>query len=162
MAKAIVSRAAHPRLRILVPSSSRLHDPCSMRLIAPSAFKGTMSPLQAAQFLGSPRDRLLPLSDGGDGFIECLQQELGCELSHASQCCDSRHTSIAKVTVATSNAMAQPPGPLCSPCSWLRSHQQRRAFARQPHCRRAFRDFLATPQVVNRWIDQQLHRERRD
>lgn len=54
-----------------------------MRLIAPTAFKGTMSPWQAAQFLGSPCDRLLPLSDGGDGFIECLQQELGCEVSHA-------------------------------------------------------------------------------
>jgi glycerate 2-kinase len=48
-----------------------------MRLIAPTAFKGTMSPLQAARHLAGPGDRLLPLSDGGDGFIECLQQGLG-------------------------------------------------------------------------------------
>ncbi|MDP2875063.1 MAG: glycerate kinase, partial [Holophaga sp.] len=48
-----------------------------MRLIAPTAFKGTMSPLQAAQYLAAPGDRLLPLSDGGDGFLECLHQGLG-------------------------------------------------------------------------------------
>jgi glycerate kinase len=48
-----------------------------MRLIAPTAFKGTMSPLQAARHLARPGDRLLPLSDGGDGFIECLQHGLG-------------------------------------------------------------------------------------
>jgi glycerate kinase len=55
-----------------------------MRLIAPTAFKGTMSPLQAAQHLAGPGDRLLPLSDGGDGFIECLQHGLGGEINHAS------------------------------------------------------------------------------
>jgi glycerate 2-kinase len=54
-----------------------------MRLIAPTAFKGTMSPLQAAQHLAGPGDRLLPLSDGGDDFIECLQQELGGEINRA-------------------------------------------------------------------------------
>jgi len=48
-----------------------------MRLIAPTAFKGTMSPLQAARHLAAPGDRLLPLSDGGDGFLECLHQGLG-------------------------------------------------------------------------------------
>ena len=48
-----------------------------MRLIAPTAFKGTMSPLQASRYLSRPGDRLLPLSDGGDGFIECLQHGLG-------------------------------------------------------------------------------------
>jgi len=48
-----------------------------MRLIAPTAFKGTMSPLEAARFLAEPGDRLLPLSDGGDGFLECLHHGLG-------------------------------------------------------------------------------------
>jgi glycerate kinase len=48
-----------------------------VKLIAPTAFKGTMSPLQAARHLAGPRDRLLPLSDGGDGFLECLQHGLG-------------------------------------------------------------------------------------
>jgi glycerate kinase len=51
-----------------------------MRLIATTAFKGTMSPLQAARHLADPGDRLLPLSDGGDGFIECLPQRLGGEV----------------------------------------------------------------------------------
>ena len=52
-----------------------------MNLIAPTAFKGTMSPLGAARHLAAPGDRLLPLSDGGDGFLECLQHGLGgtCE-----------------------------------------------------------------------------------
>lgn len=48
-----------------------------MNLIAPTAFKGTMSPLEAAQYLAAPGDRLLPLSDGGDGFLECLRYRLG-------------------------------------------------------------------------------------
>lgn len=48
-----------------------------MRLIAPTAFKGTRTPLEAARFLARPGDRLLPLSDGGDGFLECLHQALG-------------------------------------------------------------------------------------
>lgn len=48
-----------------------------MNLIAPTAFKGTMSPLDAARYLAGPGDRLLPLSDGGDGFLECLQYVLG-------------------------------------------------------------------------------------
>ena len=48
-----------------------------MNLIAPTAFKGTMSPLQAARHLAAPGDRLLPLSDGGDGFLECLHHGLG-------------------------------------------------------------------------------------
>ena len=48
-----------------------------MDLIAPTAFKGTMSPLAAARQLATPGDRLLPLSDGGDGFLECLQNGLG-------------------------------------------------------------------------------------
>lgn len=46
-------------------------------LIAPTAFKGTRSPLEAARFLAQPADRLLPLSDGGDGFLECLHHGLG-------------------------------------------------------------------------------------
>jgi glycerate 2-kinase len=49
----------------------------SFRLIAPTAFKGTMSPLVAARHLAAPGDRLLPLSDGGDGFLECLHHGLG-------------------------------------------------------------------------------------
>lgn len=48
-----------------------------MRLIAPTAFKGTRTPLEAARFLAEPGDRLLPLSDGGDGFLECLHHALG-------------------------------------------------------------------------------------
>lgn len=48
-----------------------------MRLIAPTAFKGTFSPLEAARRLAAPGDRLFPLSDGGDGFLECLQWTLG-------------------------------------------------------------------------------------
>ena len=48
-----------------------------MRLVAPTAFKGTMSPLAAARHLAAPGDRLLPLSDGGDGFLECLHHALG-------------------------------------------------------------------------------------
>ena len=48
-----------------------------MRLIAPTAFKGTMTPLEAARHLAEPGDRLLPLSDGGDGFLECLFHGLG-------------------------------------------------------------------------------------
>lgn len=53
-----------------------------MRLIAPTAFKGTMSPLEAARHLAAPGDRLFPLSDGGDGFLECLQHGLGGALRH--------------------------------------------------------------------------------
>jgi glycerate kinase len=53
-----------------------------MKLIAPTAFKGTMSPLAAARHLASPGDRLLPLSDGGDGFLECLQHGLGGSFEH--------------------------------------------------------------------------------
>ena len=48
-----------------------------MRLVCPAAFKGTLSPLEAARLLMEPGDRLLPLSDGGDGFLECLQAGLG-------------------------------------------------------------------------------------
>lgn len=48
-----------------------------MNLVAPTAFKGTMSPLEAARFFAAPGDRLLPLSDGGDGFLECLKFVLG-------------------------------------------------------------------------------------
>jgi glycerate kinase len=58
-----------------------------MRLIAPTAFKGTFSPLQAARLLAQPGDRLLPLSDGGDGFLECLQHALGGTL-HTHPACD--------------------------------------------------------------------------
>ncbi len=51
-----------------------------MKLVCPTAFKGTLSPLEAARRLANPWDRLLPLSDGGDGFIECLQHGLGGNL----------------------------------------------------------------------------------
>jgi glycerate kinase len=54
-----------------------------MNLIAPTAFKGTMSPLAAAQHLAAPGDRLLPLSDGGDGFLECLHHGLGGAIEEA-------------------------------------------------------------------------------
>jgi glycerate kinase/predicted metal-binding membrane protein len=49
----------------------------AMNLVAPTAFKGTMTPLEAARHLAAPGDRLLPLSDGGDGFLECLHHGLG-------------------------------------------------------------------------------------
>jgi len=55
-----------------------------MRLVAPTAFKGTMSPLEAARFLAEPGDRLLPLADGGDGFLECLHHALGGEFREYS------------------------------------------------------------------------------
>ncbi len=48
-----------------------------MRLICPTAFKGTLSPLEAARRWARPGDRILPLSDGGDGFLECLHFALG-------------------------------------------------------------------------------------
>lgn len=48
-----------------------------MRLVCPTAFKGTFSPLDAARKLAEPGDRILPLSDGGDGFLECLHHALG-------------------------------------------------------------------------------------
>jgi glycerate kinase len=51
-----------------------------MKLIAPTAFKGTMTPLEAAHSLASTEDMLLPLSDGGDGFIECLYAKFGGEI----------------------------------------------------------------------------------
>jgi glycerate kinase len=54
-----------------------------MNLIAPTAFKGTMSPLAAARHLAAPGDRLLPLSDGGDGFLECLHHGLGGAIEEA-------------------------------------------------------------------------------
>ncbi|MBK8725212.1 MAG: glycerate kinase [Holophagaceae bacterium] len=48
-----------------------------MRLVCPTAFKGTFSPLEAARRLARPGDRILPVSDGGDGFLECLRHALG-------------------------------------------------------------------------------------
>ena len=54
-----------------------------MRLVCPAAFKGTLSPLGAARLLMEPGDRLLPLSDGGDGFLECLHAGLGGEWREA-------------------------------------------------------------------------------
>ncbi len=49
-------------------------------LVCPTAFKGTFSPLEAARRLAREGDDLLPLSDGGDGFLECLQHALGGRL----------------------------------------------------------------------------------
>jgi glycerate 2-kinase len=54
-----------------------------VNLVAPTAFKGTMTPLAAARHLAEPGDRLLPLSDGGDGFLECLQHGLGGVIEEA-------------------------------------------------------------------------------
>jgi glycerate kinase len=42
-----------------------------------------MSPLAAARHLATPGDRLLPLSDGGDGFLECLHHGLGGAIEEA-------------------------------------------------------------------------------
>ncbi|MEP0767066.1 MAG: glycerate kinase [Fimbriimonadia bacterium] len=52
-------------------------------LVAPTAFKGTLSPRQAAEAIASGIRRtrphahivLLPVADGGDGFLECLSAE---------------------------------------------------------------------------------------
>jgi glycerate 2-kinase len=55
----------------------------AVNLVAPTAFKGTLSPLAAARHLAAPGDRLLPLSDGGDGFLECLQHGLGGAMGDA-------------------------------------------------------------------------------
>src|SRR4051794_19426873 len=68
---------------MLTSRSALSAQPRLMNLIAPTAFKGTMSPLAAARHLAGPRDRLLPLSDGGDGFLECLQQGLGGAVEEA-------------------------------------------------------------------------------
>ncbi len=48
-----------------------------MRLVCPTAFKGSFNPLEAARRLAGPGDRILPLSDGGDGFLACLHHALG-------------------------------------------------------------------------------------
>ena len=53
------------------------------RLLCPTAFKGTFTPLEAARRLAEPGDILLPLSDGGDGFLECLHHALGGRLREA-------------------------------------------------------------------------------
>ena len=53
--------------------------PETVNLVCPTAFKGTFTPLEAARRLARPGDRLLPLSDGGDGFLECLLHRLGGE-----------------------------------------------------------------------------------
>jgi glycerate kinase len=42
-----------------------------------------MTPLEAARHLAAPGDRLLPLSDGGDGFLECLRDGLGGVVAEA-------------------------------------------------------------------------------
>lgn len=55
-----------------------------MNLVAPTAFKGTLSPLAAARHLARAGDRLLPLSDGGDGFLECLAHGLGGSLERVA------------------------------------------------------------------------------
>jgi glycerate kinase len=43
-----------------------------------------MSPLEAARHLAAGGDRLLPLSDGGDGFLECLHHGLGGRLDEVA------------------------------------------------------------------------------
>ena len=57
-------------------------------LVAPDSFGGSMSSLQAAEAIaagwgqGAPADRItvLPLSDGGPGFVEVLHRGLGGHL----------------------------------------------------------------------------------
>ncbi|MGI8608715.1 MAG: glycerate kinase [Candidatus Dormibacteria bacterium] len=56
-------------------------------VIAPTAFKGTLTPGEAAEAIASGiRQRypdvevdLVPISDGGDGFLECLEGPLAAE-----------------------------------------------------------------------------------
>jgi hypothetical protein len=69
-----------------------------MRLVAPIALKGTRTPLEAARFLARPGDRLLPLSDGGDGFLDCLHDgHFGCRgkgWERAAECFDTVHFEV--------------------------------------------------------------------
>jgi glycerate kinase len=56
-------------------------------VVAPTAFKGTLSPREAAEAIGEGLRRaypeiqldLAPVSDGGDGFLECLEGPLRAE-----------------------------------------------------------------------------------
>jgi len=45
-----------------------------------------MSPIEAARALALAGDRLLPLSDGGDGFLECAQAALGGDMRTHPAC----------------------------------------------------------------------------
>lgn len=59
-----------------------------MRLVAPSAFKGTRSPLEAARHLALPGDRLMSLSD------VCIGGHFGCkgpDLERAAVLIDDFH-----------------------------------------------------------------------
>jgi len=66
---------------------TKVHAPAVNVLIIPDKFKGTLTAHQAAQALARgwrrtrPRDRLklLPMSDGGDGFGAVMSQLLGAE-----------------------------------------------------------------------------------
>jgi len=70
-----------PKLtRILVQKT--ICNPILNTLVSPTAFKGTMSPMEAARFLSREGDILLPLSDGGDGFLECIRHKLGGMVEH--------------------------------------------------------------------------------
>ncbi|HOX21892.1 MAG TPA: glycerate kinase, partial [Elusimicrobiales bacterium] len=57
-------------------------------LIAPNAFKGTLSPAAGARAMATVARRLglkavsLPIADGGDGLIEVLRCKYGGELKH--------------------------------------------------------------------------------
>jgi glycerate kinase len=77
-----------------------------MRLIAPTAFKGTRTPLEAARFLALPGDRLLPLSDGGDGFLECLHQGLGGRFQEVPAADPFRRVRLVPVLVLPDGTVA--------------------------------------------------------
>lgn len=60
-------------------------------LVAPTAYKGTLSPIEVAEAiesgvreaLGEPLDVVsLPIADGGDGTIDCLHRALGGEVRY--------------------------------------------------------------------------------
>jgi glycerate kinase len=77
-----------------------------MNLIAPTAFKGTMSPLEAARFLAQEGDSLLPLSDGGDGFLECLHHKLGGRIEHLAAAGPFGHLGAAPILVLPNGSIA--------------------------------------------------------
>ncbi len=103
-------------------------------LIAPSALKGTISPMQAAEAIQAGvnnsgidcRLELAPLADGGDGTLECLHFALGGSFEHVD--CHgplgARHTaswlqlpSLAVVELATACGLVLLKGQKLEPLS---------------------------------------------
>ena len=77
-----------------------------MRLISPTAFKGTMSPMEAARLLALEGDVLLPLSDGGDGFLECIRHKLGGRVEYLEAADPFGQVSPAPVLILPNGEVA--------------------------------------------------------